>query len=64
MMYCLWRGLGRDRLTLYRNSQWYITEESAEHNSQNEMIDEYLLKGRYPCLNQTNQLNHNHYNSH
>lgn len=48
MMYCLWRGLGRDRLTLYRNSQWYITEESAEHNSQNEMIDEYLLKGPLP----------------
>lgn len=45
MMYCLWRGLGRDRLTLYRNSQWYITEESAEHNSANEMTDEHLLGG-------------------
>ncbi|MDO4427656.1 MAG: BCCT family transporter [Moraxella sp.] len=45
MMYCLLRALGRDRLTLYRNSQWYITEESAEHNSANEMIDEHLLTG-------------------
>lgn len=45
MMYCLWRGLGRDRLTLYRNSQWYITQESAEHNSANELADEHLLTG-------------------
>lgn len=45
MMYCLMRGLGRDRLTLYRKSQWYITEESAEHNSANELVDEHLLKG-------------------
>ena len=48
MMYCLWRGLGRDRLTLYRNSQWYITQESAEHNSHNEMADEHLLGGPLP----------------
>lgn len=46
MMYGLWRGLSRDRLTLYRNSQWYITEESAEHNSADEFVDEHLLK--YP----------------
>lgn len=46
MMYCLIRGLGRDRLTLYRKSQWYITEESAEHNSANEFVDEHLLN--YP----------------
>lgn len=45
MMYCLWRGLTRDRLTLYRNQQWYITTESAEHNSANEFIDEHLLLG-------------------
>ena len=45
MMYCLWRGLTRDRLTLYRNQQWYITAESAEHNSANEFIDEHLLIG-------------------
>ena len=45
MMYCLWRGLTRDRLTLYRNQQWYITAESAEHNSANEFIDEHLLLG-------------------
>lgn len=44
-MYCLWRGLTRDRLTLYRNQQWYITAESAEHNSANEFIDEHLLLG-------------------
>ncbi|MFA9485583.1 MULTISPECIES: BCCT family transporter [unclassified Moraxella] len=48
MMYCLIRGLGRDRLTLYRNNQWYITEESAEHNSANEMVDEHLLPGPPP----------------
>ena len=45
MMYCLWRGLTRDRVTLYRNQQWYITAESAEHNSANEFIDEHLLLG-------------------
>ena len=45
MMYCLWRGLTRDRLTLYRNQQWYITADSAEHNSANEFIDEHLLLG-------------------
>lgn len=44
MMYCLWRGLSRDRLTLYRNQQWYMTEESAEHNSANEFVDEHLLR--------------------
>lgn len=48
MMYCLWRGLGRDRLTLYRNKQWYITAESAEHNSHDEMVDEHLLGGPLP----------------
>ncbi|UTO05147.1 BCCT family transporter [Moraxella sp. FZLJ2107] len=45
MMYALLRGLGRDRLTLYRKSQWYITQESADHNSADEMVDEHLLKG-------------------
>ena len=45
MMFCLWRGLSRDRLTLYRNTQWYITQESAEHNSANEFVDEHLLTG-------------------
>ena len=45
MMFCLWRGLSRDRLTLYRNQQWYMTEESAEHNSANEFADEHLLTG-------------------
>ncbi len=45
MMYSLLRGLSRDRLILYRNQQWFITEESAEHNSANEFVDEGLLKG-------------------
>lgn len=45
MMYSLLRGLSRDRLILYRNQQWFITEESAEHNSANEFRDEALLTG-------------------
>ena len=45
MMYSLLRGLSRDRLILYRNQQWFITEESAEHNSANEFRDEELLTG-------------------
>ncbi|GAF56000.1 LOW QUALITY PROTEIN: glycine betaine transporter OpuD [Psychrobacter sp. JCM 18901] len=45
MMYSLLRGLSRDRLILYRNQQWFTTEESAEHNSANEFRDEELLKG-------------------
>lgn len=45
MMYSLLRGLGRDRLILYRNQQRFITDESAEHNSANEFVDEHLLKG-------------------
>lgn len=45
MMYALHRGLGRDRLILYRAQQHFITEESADHNSANEFADEHLLKG-------------------
>jgi len=45
MLYSLMRALGRDRLILYRNQQKFITEESAEHNSANEFVDEHLLKG-------------------
>lgn len=45
IMYALLRGLGRDRLILYRNQQRFITDESAEHNSANEFVDEHLLKG-------------------
>ena len=45
MMYSLLRGLSRDRLILYRNQQWFTTEESAEHNSANEFRDEDLLTG-------------------
>ncbi|MEK6200462.1 MAG: BCCT family transporter [Psychrobacter sp.] len=45
MMYALLRGLGRDRLILYRAQQQFITDESADHNSANEFIDEKLLKG-------------------
>ena len=36
MMYCLWRGLTRDRLTLYRNVNNGISRQSPlEHNSAN-----------------------------
>ncbi|OLF41283.1 MULTISPECIES: BCCT family transporter [unclassified Psychrobacter] len=45
MMYSLLRGLSRDHLILYRQQQWFLTEESAEHNSANELPDEDFLKG-------------------
>ncbi|MGP4951815.1 BCCT family transporter [Psychrobacter sp. T6-1] len=45
MMYALWRGLGRDRLILYRAQQRFITDESIDHNTANEFTDEHLLKG-------------------
>ncbi|ERL55926.1 BCCT family transporter [Psychrobacter aquaticus] len=45
MMYALLRGLSRDRLILYRAQQDFITDESADHNSANEFVDEHLLKG-------------------
>lgn len=54
MLYSLLRGLSRDRLILYRNQQWFITEESAEHNSANEFVDEHLLKGP-PNLEEPNE---------
>ena len=54
MLYSLLRGLSRDRLILYRNQQWFITEESAEHNSANEFVDEHLLKGP-PKINEPNE---------
>ena len=45
MMYALWRGLGRDRLILYRAQQQFITDESVDHNTADEFVDEDLLKG-------------------
>ena len=45
MMYALLRGLSRDRLILYRAQQSFITDESADHNSADEFVDEHLLKG-------------------
>lgn len=45
MMYALVRGLGRDKLILYRNQIRFITDGSVEHNSANEFVDEDLLKG-------------------
>ncbi len=45
MMYALWRGLGRDRLILYRAQQQFITDESVDHNTANEFVDEEFLKG-------------------
>lgn len=54
MMYSLLRGLSRDYLILYRQQQWFITEESAEHNSANEFPDEDLLKGP-PAVKETGE---------
>lgn len=54
MMYSLLRGLSRDYLILYRQQQWFITEESAEHNSANELPDEDLLKGP-PAVKETGE---------
>lgn len=54
MMYSLLRGLSRDHLILYRQQQWFITEESAEHNSANELPDEDLLKGP-PAVKETGE---------
>lgn len=45
MMYSLLRGLARDRLILYRAQQQFITDESVDHNTANEFVDEHLLKG-------------------
>ncbi len=45
MMYALWRGLGRDKLILYRAQQQFITDESVDHNTADEFTDEALLKG-------------------
>ncbi|MEN2751384.1 BCCT family transporter [Psychrobacter sp. FBL11] len=45
MMYALLRGLSRDQLILYRAQQYYITAESADHNTANEFVDEDLLEG-------------------
>nr|WP_299039147.1 BCCT family transporter [uncultured Psychrobacter sp.] len=45
MMYALLRGLGRDRLILYRAQQRFITDESIDHNTADEFTDEHLLKG-------------------
>lgn len=45
MMYALLRGLSRDRLILYRAQQQFITDESVDHNTANEFVDEELLKG-------------------
>ena len=45
MMYSLWRGLGRDRLILYRAQQQFITADSVDHNTADEFVDEDMLKG-------------------
>ena len=45
MMYSLLRGLGRDRLVLYRYEQWYRTEQEAEINAPDAYKDEHELKG-------------------
>jgi choline/glycine/proline betaine transport protein len=45
MMYGLLRGLGRDKLVLYRSRQWFRTEEEAEANSANAFAGEEHLTG-------------------
>ena len=45
MMYSLLRGLGRDKLILYRADQWYQTEKETDVNTPNPYRDEDALKG-------------------
>ncbi|RFC61956.1 BCCT family transporter [Fulvimarina endophytica] len=45
LMWGLIRALGRDKLPLYRNEQWYRSEEEAEAASPSPFVDEKLLKG-------------------
>ncbi|NDV87602.1 BCCT family transporter [Aurantimonas aggregata] len=45
MMYGLLRGLGRDKLVIYRYNQWYRTEQEAEANLPDAYAGEEALKG-------------------
>nr|WP_304363654.1 BCCT family transporter [Jiella sp. LLJ827] len=45
MMYSLLRGLGRDKLVLYRYEQWYRTEKETDVNTPDPYRDEHALKG-------------------
>ena len=45
MLYAMIRGFNRDELILYRAEQRFITDESVQHNTANEFIDEELLEG-------------------
>ena len=45
MMYSLLRGLGRDKLVLYRADQWYQTEKETDVNTPNPYRDEDALTG-------------------
>lgn len=45
MLYAMLRGFSRDELILYRAEQRFITDESVQHNTANEFIDEELLEG-------------------
>jgi choline/glycine/proline betaine transport protein len=45
MLYGLVRGLGRDKLVLYRYEQWYRTEKEAEANLPDAYAGESALKG-------------------
>lgn len=45
MLYAMLRGFSRDELILYRAEQRFITDESVEHNTANEFVDEELLEG-------------------
>ncbi|WP_099865090.1 BCCT family transporter [Pararhizobium haloflavum] len=45
LMYGLMRGLGRDKLVLYRYDQWYRTEKEAEANAPDAYAGESALEG-------------------
>ncbi|MBO0903071.1 BCCT family transporter [Jiella sonneratiae] len=45
MMYSLLRGLGRDKLVLYRADQWYETERETDINTPDPYRDEHALRG-------------------
>ncbi len=45
MLYAMIRGFSRDELILYRAEQRFITDESVEHNTADEFVDEELLEG-------------------
>ena len=55
LMWGLIRALGRDKLPLYRNEQFYRNEEEAEAASPSPFVDEKLLKGPPQLLGEQGQ---------